>query len=91
MSVTAGLARLLGPNGQPSLGDRVLRGLIGWLGLPPVVSCPVSVAVEVTLGAGQARVQPAVRVSGSNLLSEAEVSTDERPCECDRLAEAWGS
>jgi PD-(D/E)XK nuclease superfamily len=89
--LTAGLAWLLDPDGWHGLGSRVLSGLLGQLGLPPVVSYPVSVAVEETRSGGETRADLVVRMPGLTLVIEAKVYAYEQPDQCDRLADAWAA
>jgi hypothetical protein len=89
VSLTAGLAWLLDPDGWHGLGSKVLSGLLVQLGLPPVIDYPVRVAVEETRSAGETRADLVVRMPGVTLLVESKVYADEQPGQCDRLADAW--
>lgn len=89
VSLTAGLAWLLDPDGWHGLGSKVLSGLLVRLGLPPAIDYPVSVAVEETRSGGATRADLVVRMPGLTLLIESKVYAEEQPGQCDRLAEAW--
>ncbi|HEX4091903.1 MAG TPA: PD-(D/E)XK nuclease family protein [Trebonia sp.] len=89
VSLTAGLAWLLDPDGWHGLGSKVLSGLLTKVWLPAAVSYPVSVTVEETRSGGETRADLVVRMPGMTLLIEAKVYADEQPGQCDRLAGAW--
>lgn len=89
VSLTAGLAWLLDPDGWHGLGSKVLSGLLVQLGLPPAIDYPVSVAVEETRSGGETRADLVVRMPGLTLLIESKVYAEEQPGQCDRLADAW--
>jgi hypothetical protein len=89
LPLTAGLAWLLDPDGWHGLGSHVLSGLLGELGLPPVVGCPVTVTTEEARPAWQTRADLVVRMPGTTLLFEVKVLSGEADQQCDRLSKAW--
>ena len=89
LPLTAGLAWLLDPDSWHGLGGRVLSGLLDQLGLPPVVTHPVTVTTEEDRPAWKTRADLVVRMPGTTLLFEAKVFAGEENQQCDRLSKAW--